>query len=222
MRRPAPETERELVVRAEALAGHDIGEIACALELEVPADTRHSKGFVGRVIEDALGADPRAGDGPDLPHLGIELKTVPVDRRGRPAESTFVCSIGMAAADREQWESSRLRRRLRRVLWVPVDAARVAPLAARRVHAPVLWSPGAALESLLRADWEDLMGAIGAGRGGSLSAREGRALQVRPKAATARVRTLAPGPDGPQRALPLGFYLRAELVAGVLGERSSG
>lgn len=215
-RRPPPLTERELVVRAEALVGRTIGEVAVALGIPLPAAPRRAKGFVGTLLEHALGADAAAGDGPDFAALGIELKSLPV-RGGRPAESTFVCSIRMATAADETWSTSRLRRRLGRVLFVPVDAARVASLPERRIAAAVLWSPSSDEEALLRGDWEDLMGAIGSGRGGTLTAREGRVLQVRPKAATSRVRTLAAGADGLERTLPLGFYLRAAFTSGILG-----
>lgn len=216
MRRPPPLTLRELEIRADALQGRTVGELAAALARPVPAETRRAKGFVGALVEAALGADAAAGDGPDFPALAVELKSVPVGTNGRPVESTFVCSITMATADTESWRTSRLRRRLRCVLWIPVESARLAPLADRRFGRPLLWSPNAKDEELLRADWEHLVGAVGAGRSGSLSAREGRILQVRPKASSSRVRTLAPGPDGPERTLPLGFYLRARFTAAIL------
>ena len=81
------------------------------------------------------------------------------------------------------------------------------------------WTPSPAVAAGLQADWEDLMGAIGAGRGGSLSAREGRWLQVRPKAAHAGVRTLGPSADGVAQMLPLGFYLRPTFTRQIFAEK---
>lgn len=216
VRRPAPLTCRELELRAHALAGRTVGELAAALCVPVPASSRQGKGFVGQLVERALGADPCAGPHPDFSGLGVELKTVPVDARGRPVESTFCCSIAMQGADNAHWETSRLRQRLAHVLWLPVTAARLAPLTARCFGRARLWQPSADETAQLRADWEDLMGAIGAGRGGTLTAREGQVLQVRPKAADARARTLAPGADGVLLTLPLGFYLRTAFTARVL------
>lgn len=213
-RRSPPATLRELEVRAEALAGRSVGEVAIALATPLPRESRRAKGFVGSLVEAALGADPCAGAGPDFPSLGVELKTIPIGVRGGPVESTFCCSIDMARADIEEWGSSRLALRLACVLWVPVDAARVAPLAERRIHAPRLWAPSDAEEELLRGDWEDLMGAIGAGR--PPTAHDGRVLQVRPKAANSGARALCADVDGPRRALPLGFYLRTEFTAAIL------
>lgn len=217
MRRPPPQTLRELELRAHALAGRSVGELAQALGVQLPVDPKRGKGFVGQILELALGADPDAGDSPDFSGLAVELKSVPVRPDNTPVESTFVCAITMDEADQEVWETSRLWRRLQHVLWIPVEERRTGPLAVRKVGKPVLWKPCETDQAQLRADWEDLIGAIGAGRGGTLTAREGVVLQVRPKAATSRVRTLAPGEGGPQMALPLGFYLRAKFVAGVLG-----
>lgn len=213
-RRSEPQTRRELELRAEALDGRNVAEVAAALAWELPVDARRAKGFVGQLVEAALGADPLAGDMPDFPGLAVELKTVPMSRKGRPAESTFCCSIAMAVADHAQWETSRLKKRLACVLWLPVQAAAVAPLAKRRFGRARFWSPSPIQLDALRADWEDLMGAIGAGS--PPSAHEGRLLQVRPKAASSRDRTLAPGADGPRRSLPLGFYLRTSFVADIL------
>jgi DNA mismatch repair protein MutH len=216
-RRPPPHSLRELEVRAAALAGHTVLEVAVALGARLPAEARRGKGFVGSLVEAVLGADPRAGDGPDFPALEVELKTIPVGVHGRPRESTFCCGISMLGADREEWASSRLWRRLRQVLWVPVVGVAGQELGARTFAEPRLWRPGPAEEAALKADWEDLMGAIGAGR--APSAHAGAVLQVRPKAQHSRVTTLASGGDGPARRPPLGFYLRARFTATLLVAR---
>lgn len=211
-----PASHRELWLRARALTGHTVGDLALALGLVLPEDPRRRKGFVGRLAELALGADPQAGERPDFPDLAVELKTVPVGATGRPIESTFVCSINLSHAADDAWETSRLRQRLGTVLFLPYQPS--ADGAQSRILPPVWWIPSSAEWATLEGDWEDHMGAIGAGRGHSLSAREGRVLQVRPKAANARVRALGPAEDGLQAMLPLGFYLRARFVGGVLAE----
>ncbi len=200
------------MLRAAALLHRPVGEVAAALGVHVPKDLRRQKGLIGHIAELALGSDPKAGDGPDFPDLGIELKTVPVDPAGVPVASTFVCSIQMSQADREVWESSRLRRRLLQVLWLPVYTA--ATPAERRFGAARLWRATPDELALLAADWEDLIGAIGAGR--PPDGHAGHLLQVRPKAATREQRSLAPANDGVAMALPLGFYLRRQAVLAIL------
>jgi len=197
-----------------------VGELATGLGFVVPEDNVRSKGFVGQLVEYALGADPAAGELPDFTGLEVELKTIPVRSNGKPIESTFCCSISMDKADQEQWESSRLKRRLTSVLWLPVEGASVASMAERRFGRARLWQPKEDEWALLRADWEDLMGAIGSGRGGTLTAREGEVLQVRPKAANSHARTVSPGGVGFELSLPLGFYLRAGMTANILDSGS--
>jgi DNA mismatch repair protein MutH len=216
IRMPPPQSIDELCVRAEALRGRMVCEVAQCLHASIPTDPRRSKGFIGQLVERILGADPTAGVRPDFTALGIELKTIPVNAQGMPKESTFCCSIDLNMADTEKWETSRLRTRLARVLWVPMESAVLAPMPARRFGAPVLWSPSMEQEACLRSDWEWLMGAIGAGYGGVLNAREGEVLQVRPKAANRLARTIAPAQDGAMQTLPLGFYLRAVFTEKIL------
>lgn len=211
---PQPSGHKELWLRACALSGHTVGALAQALGVVLADDPRRRKGFVGRLAEMALGADPLALERPDFPHLGVELKTVPVSPSGRPCQSTFVCSINLGHAADDHWAQSRLRLRLGTVLFVPYLPAEDG--AGAQFLPPLWWQPTAEEWAALEGDWEDLMGTIGAGRGDILTARIGRVLQVRPKAANARVRTLGPAEDGLQAMLPLGFYLRAGFVGGIL------
>ena len=117
---PRPRSETELVIRARALAGRTIGEVAAELGLPCPLDLRRAKGFVGGLIERVLGADAGPRALPDFSALGVELKTLPVDAQGRPVESTFVCTIPLTEVANLEWEDSPVLRKLRRVLWVPV------------------------------------------------------------------------------------------------------
>ena len=56
MNAAAPASEQELVERAEALAGLSLRELAERWAVPVPPDLRRAKGFVGGLVERALGA----------------------------------------------------------------------------------------------------------------------------------------------------------------------
>lgn len=214
---PPPASERELLDRARDLAGRTLGEIAAGLEVPVPSEPRRGKGFAGALAERALGADAGTSARPDFVRLGIELKTVPVRPDGRPAESTFVCTVPLEAIAELEWEDSPVCAKLARVLFLPIESDRALPLAARRVGAPFLWSPGADEDAGLRADWDELAGLLGSGHVERVTAHLGRFLQVRPKAATSRVRGRAPEAGGAWVAtVPRGFYLRARFTAQIL------
>jgi DNA mismatch repair protein MutH len=175
------------------------------------------KGWVGNLVEQALGATAGPKDVPDFELLGIELKTLPVTRQGAPCESTFVCTIDLLSVGETEWEASRVYRKLRRVLWVPVEGEREIPLASRRIGAAYLWSPSSEDVAALRGDWEELAGLIGRGDLDQITGHLGRVLQVRPKARNAASRRRSVDAEG--RAvdvLPRGFYLRTRFTAQLL------
>lgn len=217
MRAPAPSSEGELRARAEALTGRTLGELAAALGVSLAGGGLRTKGKLGDLVERALGATGGSAAVPDFPALGVELKTIPVDERGQPRESTFVCAFSLADADRAEWASSWARRKLSCVLWVPIVTPAASAIAERRLGAPVMWRPTPAQDAVLAADFDAVMGLVGIGRVEDLDARAGRWLQARPKAAHGRVRTVAYGPEGERmEALPRGFYLRTKFTGAIL------
>jgi DNA mismatch repair protein MutH len=212
-----PRDEAELVERAAALAGLRLAELAGRMNVPVPPDLRRAKGFVGSLVERALGASAGSRALPDFPELGIELKTLPVDRVGAPVESTFVCTIPLTEIGQVEWADSRVRRKLSQVLWVPVEGERQIPVAERRIGQALLYRLSAEDEAVLRADWEELAGFIGRGHVEALTGHIGRFLQIRPKAANSRARRVGIDADGaPFAALPKGFYLRPSFTRGLL------
>jgi DNA mismatch repair protein MutH len=205
----------DLVSRARSLAGMPVGELAQRLGMEVGAGV-HAKGKVGTLLEHALGATGGPVATWDFPDLKVELKTIPVGEDGTPRESTFVCAVSLLDADRAEWEGSWVRAKLARVLWVPVITV-TGQDGGRLIGHARLWSPTAEQEGVLRDDYDEIMGRIGAGGIEMLSARVGRWLQLRPKAADGAARTMAPGVDGELVAtVPRGFYLRALFTGAIL------
>lgn len=212
-----PLTEHELWARAQALAGASLAELAERCGLAVPPDLRRAKGFVGGLVERLLGASAGSRALPDFPDLEIELKTLPVDRAGAPLESTFVCTIPLLEIGDVEWAASRVRRKLSRVLWMPVQGDRDIAVGERRLGQPLLYHLTEEDEAQLRSDWEELAGLIGRGHVESLTGHLGRFLQIRPKAAHSRARRLGFDADGvPFAALPRGFYLRASFTGALL------
>ncbi len=215
-----PESEAQLLRRAEALAGRSLAAVAAELNEAVPVRLLHAKGWVGCLLERALGATATSRSAPDFEALGVELKSLPVDRRGQPLETTFVCTINLLDVGATEWGASRVLRKLRRVLWIPVLAERAIPVGERIIGSPLLWSPSAYEEQQLRWDWEELSGLIGRGELDTVTGHLGEVLQVRPKARNARSRRRACDAEGRVvEVLPRGFYLRPSFTARILRER---
>jgi DNA mismatch repair protein MutH len=219
---PAPESEAELVRRVRELSGRSLGEVAETLGLSVPEHFRHAKGWVGQLLEKALGATASSRAAPDFELLGVEMKTIPIDERGIPQETTFVCTIPLQTVHQTDWEQSRVRKKLARVLWVPIEATRSVPVAERRIGSALLWSPSFEQEQALRGDWEQLAGLIACGDIDSITGHLGTVMQVRPKAANAKARRNVRDEDGLlMTALPRGFYLRISFTREILREHFS-
>lgn len=212
-----PQSEQELLDRCRAIAGLTVAELANRLDVSVPANLRQHKGWLGELVEKALGADAASLSEPDFMALGIELKTLPLNTQGKVQESTWVCTVPLRNASGLRWEDSCVYHKLRHVLWLPVEADAAIPLADRHIGSGLLWHADAQQLAVLRADWEELMEAVALGRFEALDARHGEVLQVRPKAANSRVLVEAVGPDGgPIQTLPRGFYLRAGFTNALL------
>ena len=213
----SPKNETELLHRAKSIAGLTLGELAQELGVSIPPDLKRDKGWVGQLIEIALGA--KAGSKPeqDFAHLGIELKTIPINANGFPLETTFVSLAPLIQNSGVTWESSHVKHKLSRVLWIPVQGERQIPLAERFIGTPILWQPNAEQENRLRRDWEELMDYIVLGKLHQINATYGEVLQLRPKGANNRARAKGVNAKGEIiDTLPLGFYLRKTFTAEIL------
>ncbi|WP_312413139.1 DNA mismatch repair endonuclease MutH [Pseudescherichia sp.] len=212
-----PVSESVLLEQAQRLAGLTLGELGALAGLPVPADFKRDKGWTGVLLERWLGASAGSKPEQDFAALGVELKTIPVDSLGCPLETTFVCVAPLTGNSGVTWESSHVRHKLKRVLWIPVEGSREIPIASRRVGSPLLWSPSEREEQQLRMDWEELMDLIVLGQVESITARHGEVLQLRPKAANSKALTEAVGQHGqPILTLPRGFYLKKNFTRALL------
>ena len=210
-----PRDEGELLLRAQRLAGRRVSEVAERFGLPVPADLRSHKGWLGQLTEYALGASAASRAEPDFPHLGVELKTIPVDQDARPRESTYVCVAPLDGSLASTWEESWVCRKLSRVLFLPVVGD--VPLGDRLLGASVLWVPDERESSRLRADWEEITERIVRGDLERLDASVGEVLHLRPKGASSRDVTWTLDSDANWvETNPRGFYLRRAFTAALL------
>jgi DNA mismatch repair protein MutH len=224
--RAPPEDVAALLERAQALVGTSVGALAesygTGSEMRAFDERVRTKGTAGQLLERALGATGGAHRVVDFEALGVELKTIPIDERGVPTESTHVCTLSLADAETQTWADSWVRSKLARVLFVPLIGEARAAWSSRLVGAPRLWSPTAEQESVLAADFDEIVGLIGAGGIERVTAHLGRWLQVRPKARDGSVRTVAWDRDGePIETVPRGFYLRPKFTGAILRDAAA-
>lgn len=212
-----PQTLEQLLSQAQSIAGLTFGELADELHIPVPPDLKRDKGWVGMLLERALGATAGSKAEQDFSHLGVELKTLPINAEGYPLETTFVSLAPLVQNSGVKWENSHVRHKLSCVLWIPIEGSRHIPLRERHIGAPILWKPTTEQERQLKQDWEELMDLIVLGKLEQITARIGEVMQLRPKGANSRAVTKGIGKNGEViDTLPLGFYLRKEFTAHIL------
>ncbi len=211
------QTEQQLLACTQSIAGMTFGELAQQLQIPVPPNLKRDKGWVGILIEMALGATAGSKAEQDFAHLGIELKTIPINAQGFPLETTFVSLAPLIQNSGVNWQNSHVRHKLSKVLWIPIEGERHIPLAERHIGAPILWQPSPQQEARLRQDWEELMDYIVLGKLDQITARLGDVLQLRPKGANSKSLTKGIGKNGEIiDTLPLGFYLRKAFTHEIL------
>lgn len=213
----APLTEQALLNRAYQIAGKSIAELANQVSCSLPVDSLHAKGFIGQCLEQYLGADAGNAAAPDFQALGIELKSIPVSIDGTPRESTYVSVVPLDNLTGLQWKDSAVYKKLRRVLWIPIEAEPSIHFSNRRIGMPLLWSPTKEQALVLQQDWEEHIEQICLGQLSGISARQGTYLQIRPKAANAKALCCTSNEEGDLSAtLPRGFYLRTVFTHQIL------
>lgn len=212
-----PRSQAELLTRCQVLVGKTLGQVAAEQNIFVPENLQRHKGWVGNLLEIALGANAGNKAQPDFVDLAIEMKTLPLNAQGQPKESTYVCTVSMKQSGELCWQDSWVKHKLAHVLWVPVEADVTIPLAERYIGQAWLWKPSLEQDAILQRDWEDLMDRIVLGEQAEITAKEGDYLQIRPKAANGKVLSTGVSESGLHEKInPKGFYLRTSFTKQLL------
>lgn len=213
-----PKSEPELLQRAISLMGYTLYDLAQQLEIPFPEDWKRAKGWVGQALEVYLGAQSGNQALPDFLELGIELKTLPLNVHHLPQETTYVSIVPpLQELTGLTWQTSAVRQKLSRVLWLPYEANPGIPHKERRIGRAILWSPSKQQEAQLQQDFEEIMDEIVLRGLHSLNATLGTYLHIRPKAANNKARCLGLDAEGRRfDTVPRGFYLRTSLTKKIL------
>lgn len=208
-----PKSEAELIARCRDIEGLTFAQLAKYTRFNIPENPLQRKGWTGQAIELALGTTAGNQCAPDFHELGIELKTIPINQAGKPAESTFVTTIPLLTVHQQVWETSQCFSKLKRVLWIPLEGNKEIDFYNRRIGSGVIWSPNEEQANILKQDWSELTFMIGTGRLSEIDASMGEYLQVRPKAANAKSLCYGRDENGNViQTLPRGFYLRSRFT----------
>ena len=173
-----PQTADDLLKLADSIAGMSIENLSKSLGISLPDNFTNNKGFIGQLAEIALGAGAGSHPLQDFPVLGIELKTIPLNLSGKPAETTHVCILHQNCG--QTFFKSNFYNKIKKVLWLPVEGCRKIPLNERHFGKAFLWNISDQETLELKQDWEEIMEYVSTGHLPELSAKTGVWMQVRP------------------------------------------
>jgi DNA mismatch repair protein MutH len=198
--------EAEILAKAKELEGRTVGTIPGALL--GAASAAAGKSEVGLAVERHFGIPPNASPLPDFPGAGIELKVVPMLRRGQELvvkERTVISLIDYHALMEETWATASVRKKLN-VLLVYFEHLPGRPKREFPIHLVHLWRPDDRTETFLQADWEQVFAKVRRGRAHELSESDGKVMGPCTKAATGATRRSQP--FGGHPAIPRAWALK--------------
>lgn len=204
--------ENNLLKHAKSMNGYSINELSVKYNIQLKKNTKN-KGYLGNIIENFFGLQNNNKPIKDFYSLGIELKTIPINDKGIPLESTFICSVPLIRNSGLIWNTSYVRYKINRILWIPIEKNKSTNITEYRVKYPFLWSPNYEEEKKIKTDWNEIMDMVVLGKIKNISSQYGEILFVKTKANSKKNYTQAIGEDGqPILTIPKGFYLRKKFT----------
>jgi DNA mismatch repair protein MutH len=199
-----PKSIEILLHRVAQIEGLTIEELANNLGVRIPFDLKYAKGFIGQLIEIALGASGNSNPIHDFPHLGIELKTIPVNYDGKPTNNTHICTL-YPNSHYQTFENSNFYNKLKKILWVPIEGDKKIHFTQRHIGRGFLWELKEADLEIIKNDWFEIMELLTTNPVESVSAKIGTYAHIAPS-----------GTNKGQKQY--GFYLRRSFTHKILFE----
>jgi DNA mismatch repair endonuclease MutH len=171
-------------------------------ELQIERD-RMVKGASGLIVENLLGIKNNNIDEPDIPEIGCEVKVLPLQRNKngeiKAKEPTAIQMINYFEVAKENWETAKIRRKIRLTFWV-VYLAKVDGVSLNQNDYVIvdyfLDAPTDITNGIFQKDWEEIKDFIIKGLGDKLSCSMGTYLEPKTKGANNKDKTSAPDGHG--------------------------
>jgi DNA mismatch repair protein MutH len=209
-------SESEILSLALELPGLLLGDLpGSRFAATSGASGRHEAGLA---IESFFGVPPNSSPEPDFPSAGIELKTVPLERRLiglRTKERTVISMIDYfnLAEDRE-WGAASVRKKLN-ILFVFFEHLRGRPKASFPITHVLHWMPTGDVLQEIGKDWKTVFDKVMVGRAHELTESDGLILGPCTKSSGKRD-TAQPFSDVPARRRA--FALKQRFVLALFTE----
>lgn len=221
-----PSDADSILAYARRLKGVRLGDVVNLLgrsELPTRRKAAASKSETGAIIEAWFGIDANPSPEPDFEEARIELKTVPLVKRGRQftvKERTSLSMIDYMALPKEEWKTASVRKKLDRILFVFVEVDIDERMRSKVLDA-VLWSPEDEDFAMFARDWRRIQERVANGKAHLLSESQSVILApARKGPGGTKYQKLQPagGPPAPPRA----FALKPPFVQQIFEEQVQG
>ncbi|QJC28814.1 DNA mismatch repair protein MutH [Enterobacteriaceae endosymbiont of Plateumaris consimilis] len=175
--------EKILFFRATLMTGHCLNDIAEWLNFKIPTNLNKDKGWIGKLIElYLLGKQQKNRFNQDIPQIGIEIKTIPIDVKGNTINNTFICYLPLTNKNFLIWKESTLYSKLLKILWIPIITKnKNIPFEMRVIGKPIIWKPSKKNYKNLYNDWIELMKLLISGKIECINHYNGTILLVKTK-----------------------------------------
>ena len=207
----------ELQERLDLIVGRTIAELAILAKVPIPKHNKSAKGLAGQLVEIFLGAHAGNLAKPDFPHLGIELKTVPINFKCSPIASTYVCMANLHPRRFVPFKESTLYHKIRSLLLVFLLTTTSMPIWERVVAGYCFYEPEPHIMQQIEVDYNEFQELILLGNTSKIDGSYGNILQMLPKGANANDTVLVRNEESETIAtMSRGYYLRNSFTKNVI------
>lgn len=117
---------------------------------------KKNKGFIGQIVEKFFFIKNNNRQEVDIENLGIEIKTVPLNKYFLPKEKTYICNININDFKFE-WKNSNLYKKLNTILWVPYQGCCKIPLYDKIIFIPFIYKISPLEEKKIKREWIEIV-----------------------------------------------------------------
>jgi DNA mismatch repair protein MutH len=163
----------------DPVVGVPFKDLAPVLGISLPTDARRRKAAGGHLVEALLEIARNSIPRPDLERLGTEVKTLPLNTRSSPRESTKVTAFNLEHVKEEpDFRRSTVFAKLRSILFVPVMKVDNDSPDFWYLRSPFLWLPSEDQLTQMDDDYGTVHSAAKVEDWTRLSGRTGRFLTL--------------------------------------------
>ncbi|QJC35461.1 hypothetical protein GJT97_02025 [Enterobacteriaceae endosymbiont of Donacia proxima] len=172
-----------LFLRAKLITGHYIIDIIKWLNYPINNNSIKDKGIIGKLIEYYLiGKKQNNKLNQDIPHLGIEIKTITINLKNKVLNDCFICSFPLIIKHNLSFYKKKLYKKISKILWIPIITNNInTSIFNKKIGDPFFWEPSFKDKVKLNNDWNNLIKLLIIGQLKKINFYKGNILLIKNK-----------------------------------------